>query len=123
MGVRRYVWILPFLVLLYVYGSEAVGFLLGSTEHYEILSGLGFSAGHTIALAWLSLVIETVIIIGVLWKPSVLTYFAAAVWPWVPRIITALTGAHLEMMELAMSFIASAAALGMWRLREGSGSS
>lgn len=107
----RYLWVLPFLLLLYVYGSEALGVFQGDAEHYQILSGLGLSGSLTSLLVWLSVVIEAAIIASVLWKPSQLTYSIAALWPWVPRILTAVTGGELEVMEIGMSLLASASAV------------
>lgn len=111
MKYAQYSWVLPFLVLLGIYGSEALSFLMGNPEHYQILSGLGFGGRITLALAWASVIIEAAIIAGVIWKPSIFTFSIAALWPWVPRVISALTGAMLEMDDLAISSAASVAAL------------
>lgn len=111
MKLLRYAWVLPFLVVLYIYGSESLSVFQGSPEHYRIVSALGLSNQITSILTWLSVVIEVTIIIAAALKPSGLTFSIAAIWPWVPRVISALTGGDLENMEFAMSSAASIAAL------------
>lgn len=111
MKILRYAWVLPFLVVLYVYGNEAMSVFIGSTEHYELLSGLGLPALMTTALVWLSVFIETAVIAAVFAKPSSLTFSIAALWPWVPRVIGAVTGADMESTEMMMSLLASVGAM------------
>ena len=111
MKTLRHLWVFPFLVVVYIYGSEALGVFTGETEHFDILSGLGLGNGFTTAGVWLSVLIEAVIIAAALWKPSSPAFSIAALWPWVPRVITAATGADMNMMEMDMSLIASIASM------------
>jgi len=111
MKLVRYSWLIPFLVVLFIYGSEAWGVFLGDTEHYEIVSGLGLPELVTASLVWLSVLIEAAVIAAVFWKPSSFTFSMAALWPWVPRVLSAFTGGGMEMMEMNMSLIASVAAM------------
>lgn len=106
---KRAFLLLPFLALVYMYLSQGIGVLIGSTEHYDILATLGWSPEATTMLVWLSVVVDLGMALALLIFPSGLTFLAAALWTWVPRIITAMApGIENEFLEsLAVLILAA----------------
>ena len=67
-------------------------------------------------LVWLSVVIEVGIVVAVLVRPNAYTFSILALWPWVPHVITVLTGGDVMgemsgMSEMNMSLYATAFAM------------
>jgi len=96
---RNILWLLPLLVLIYMYASEGIEVLVGSTEHYELLAGLGFSVGFTHLLTWISVVIDIGSALLLSLYPSKPTFIAAGLWVWVPYVIALIGGVHAELNE------------------------
>ncbi len=106
--VKKLLWLLPLLGLIYMYANQGVGVILGSPEHHDILAPMGLSASLTSALVWASVVIDLGGALLALFFPSARTFLFLGLWTWVPRIITGVYGgAENEIMEsLAVSVLA-----------------
>lgn len=103
----KLLWLLPLLVLIYMYAAQGVGVFLGSTEHYDLLATLGFSPGLTQALTWVSVIVDVAGVLLLVFRPGRLTFIAVGVWTWVPRVIAAMGGVENEILEsLAVTVLA-----------------
>lgn len=89
---KHLAWYVPLAALIYIYASQAIGVLIGSPEHYQIIAAIGLSAGTTSALVWLSVVIDIAGAAALVFFPNGYTFLAVGLWTWVPRAITGMYG-------------------------------
>jgi len=91
-----------------MYGAQGVGVLTGSPEHYDILAALGWSRDLTMALVWVSVVVDLGMMALLMFFPSATVFLIAGLWTWVPRIITLVApGPENEFFEsLAVAVLA-----------------
>ena len=115
--IKNILWVIPLLVLIYMYGNEGVGVLMGSTEHYDLLAGLGFSAGFTHLLTWVSVVIDLGTALLLLFYPTKPLFIFAAVWVWVPYVIGLIGHVDAEFSESAVDCVL--AILSYWAYTRG----
>jgi hypothetical protein len=107
MKLKHLLWLLPLILLVALYGAEGASVFWGSSDHYDLLAPLGYSPELTIWFTWLSVVVDFAGALLAIFYPGRIVFAALAIWTWIPRAISTVTGVG-DMGDIATSVAISA---------------